>query len=144
MFRKEFIFGVFVKESCIGCYQRSERIENVTSLDWESVKSGKKQLPAFKHIEAEHTRFNPKKSKKGVFYENPKEKIEIGLGKSSQLEINPITKQEWEKGVQKSYDYCIVPFENAGYEYSGGRWDEGLVSEYQSRLHYNCHGSWNE
>ena len=89
-------------------------------MDWESVKSGKKQLPAYKHIEAEHTRFNPKKSKKGVFYGNPKEKIELAWEKAHKLEINPITKQEWEKGVQKNYDYYIVPFENAGYEYSGG------------------------
>ena len=89
---------------------------NVVALDWESVKSGKDQLPVYKHIELGYAKFRPDKVKSSMFFGDPKVKIESAWKKAHELEIKPIITEK----NGKKFDHYIVPFENAGCEYSGG------------------------
>ncbi len=98
-----------------GTSEKSKSVKQFMPLDF--VGSRTNGIPAYKHIEIEHSQFNPAKVKNGVFYGAPKQKIELAWRKAHELGIEPVTKIDY-KG--RGFDHYVVPFSNAGYEYSGG------------------------
>ncbi len=109
------LFGLSrAKKTATASASGASASKNVVALDWVGVET--KGLPAYRHIELEHAKFRPTKVKNGVFYGDPKAKIDLAWQRAQELGIKPIQK------VQHggTFDYYIVPLENAGYEYSGG------------------------